>query len=231
MTYFVRKFSRAKWADAIENNFDLEDICSDAYTSCLRTSSNTLSIWKIDCDINDKDKLKYELGQIVLAIVTSLDKIDRLNLIFFTEDDIANLDRKCEKGDTPIDYLVDRHENLINLTFSKLKIIAEIYRNSYNNNYMMNFPKKEVEKLVDEAIKNKLFNDDNKYFIKNREILQKIEDYYNIHNTLNIKLCMYATDKEKLVIEKKAKQNNVSISQYIRYTILKELNYNLSNIK
>ena len=180
MTYFVRKFARAKWAESIENNCDLEDICADAYTSCLRTSSNTLSIWKIDCDINDKSKLKSELEQIVLAIVTSLDKIDRFHLIFFTEDDLANLDRKCEKGDTPIDYLVDRHENLINLTFSKLKIIAEIYRNSYNNNYMMNFPKREVEKLVDEAIKSKLFNDDNKYLIKveNKYILT---DYARFH--------------------------------------------------
>lgn len=191
MTYFVRKFARAKWADAIENNLDLEDICADAYTSCLRTSSNTLSIWKIDCDINDKAKLKSELEQIVLAIVTSLDKIDRFQLIFFSENDLSSLERKYEDGNTPIQSLVSKHENLVNLTFSKLKIVADIYKRSCQNNYIMNFPERDVEKLVDKAIEDKLFNNDNKDIIKNKDIVKKIEDYYNIDNTLNIKLCMY----------------------------------------
>ena len=32
---------------------------------------------------------------------------------------------------------------------------------------------------------------------------------------------MYVNEKERLSIEKKAKQNNVSISRYIRYSVLK----------
>lgn len=174
MIYFVRKFSKPKWAHAIENDFDLEDICADAYTSCLRTSSNTLSIWKIDCDINDKCKLKSELEKIVLAMVTSLDKIDRFQLIFFPENDLSSLEREYEDGDTPIKDLVNRHENLINLTLSKLKILAEIYRNSYKNNYMMDFSKNDVKVLVKDAVSKKLFNENNKSSIRNRDIKDMI---------------------------------------------------------
>ena len=57
MVYFVRKYSRAKWGDIDsleEYNIDLDSIPSDAYTSCLRTNNNKLSIWKISWDDNDE---------------------------------------------------------------------------------------------------------------------------------------------------------------------------------
>lgn len=41
---------------------------------------------------------------------------------------------------------------------------------------------------------------------------------------LDIKLYMRVSEKEQLLIKEKAKENNVSVSQYIRNTVLKELN-------
>ena len=41
---------------------------------------------------------------------------------------------------------------------------------------------------------------------------------------LDIKLYMRVSEKEQLLIKEKAEQNNVSVSQYIRDTVLKELN-------
>ncbi|WP_295154858.1 DUF6290 family protein [uncultured Brachyspira sp.] len=41
---------------------------------------------------------------------------------------------------------------------------------------------------------------------------------------LDIKLYMRVSEKEQLLIKEKAKENNVSVSQYIRNAVLKELN-------
>ena len=41
---------------------------------------------------------------------------------------------------------------------------------------------------------------------------------------LDIKLYMRVSEKEQLLIKEKAEQNNVSVSQYIRDAVLKELN-------
>lgn len=55
MSYFVRKYTRAKWGDIDsieEDKIDLDLIPSDACTNCLRTSGNNrLSTWKISCNI------------------------------------------------------------------------------------------------------------------------------------------------------------------------------------
>ena len=41
---------------------------------------------------------------------------------------------------------------------------------------------------------------------------------------LDIKLYMRVSEKEEALIKEKAEQNNVSVSQYIRDAVLKELN-------
>ncbi|MCZ9920423.1 DUF6290 family protein [Brachyspira hyodysenteriae] len=45
-----------------------------------------------------------------------------------------------------------------------------------------------------------------------------------IEDRLDIKLYMRVSEKEQLLIKEKAEQNNVSVSQYIRDAVLKELN-------
>lgn len=99
MVYFVRKYSRAKWGDIDsleEYNIDLDSIPSDAYTSCLRTNNNKLSIWKISWD--DNDELNKELEEIVLAMVTSFDTIGSVDFVYFSEEDISELKRKNLEG-------------------------------------------------------------------------------------------------------------------------------------
>ena len=57
MYYFVRKFTIAKWGDiADKDNVVLDLISSGAYTSCLRTKDNKLSIWKICCNIENEEE-------------------------------------------------------------------------------------------------------------------------------------------------------------------------------
>ncbi|WP_300747685.1 DUF6290 family protein [uncultured Brachyspira sp.] len=45
-----------------------------------------------------------------------------------------------------------------------------------------------------------------------------------IEDRLDIKLYMRVSEKEQLLIKEKAEQKNVSVSQYIRDAVLKELN-------
>ena len=105
MVYFVRKYSSAKWRyiDSLEkDNIDLGLIPSDAYTSCLRTNNNKLSIWKISCD--DNSEINKELEEIVLAMVTSFDTIRNAEFIYFSEDDISELNKTESKGDAPTQH-------------------------------------------------------------------------------------------------------------------------------
>ncbi|WP_300742902.1 hypothetical protein [uncultured Brachyspira sp.] len=41
---------------------------------------------------------------------------------------------------------------------------------------------------------------------------------------LDIKLYIRVSEKEQILIKEKAEKNNISVSQYIRYAVLKELN-------
>lgn len=175
MVYFVRKYSSAKWVDVDsleEDNIDL--ISSDAYTSCLRTNNNQLSIWKISCDIKDHDKLNKELEETLLAMVTSFDTIRNAQFIYFSEDDISELKKTESKGDTPIEHLVNRHRDLEVPTIKDLKKLAKVYVNSIKNNQTKRFNRKQILEIVDKAINDKLLTRENSISIKNNEIKMKL---------------------------------------------------------
>lgn len=177
MVYFVRKYSRAKWGniDGLEeDNIDLDSIPLDAYTSCLRTSINKLSIWKISC--NNDNELNKELEEIVLAMVTSFDTIRNAEFVYFSEDDISELNKTESKEDalTPIENLADRHENLEVPTIKDLKKLAKVYIDSIKNNQTKRFNRPQILEIVDKAINNKLLTKENSSLIKNMEIIEKL---------------------------------------------------------
>lgn len=175
MVYFVRKYSRAKWGDIDsleEYNIDLDSIPSDAYTSCLRTNNNKLSIWKISWD--DNDELNKELEEIVLAMVTSFDTIGSVDFVYFSEEDISELKKEESRGDTPIEHLAKKHEDLEVPTIKDLKKLAKIYINSIKNKQTKTFNKNKVLKIVDNAINKKLLTKENSISIRNNYIKIKL---------------------------------------------------------
>lgn len=174
MDYFVRKYTRAKWGDVDNLEDNLDSIPSDAYTSCLRTTDNKLSIWKISCDIKDKNKLTEELEKIVLAMVTSFDRISNVQFVYFSECEIHELKKTESKGNTPITALADKHKDLEVLTIGDLKNLAKVYINSIKSKQTKNFSKPEVEKIVDKAINDNLLTKENSSSIRNNDIKKRL---------------------------------------------------------
>lgn len=175
MDYFVRKFTIAKWGDiADKNDIDLDSISSGAYTSCLRTKDSKLSIWKISCNIKNEQELTNELEKIVLAMVTSFDEIRNIDFIYFSENDISELKKYKSDGNTPIKDLSDKHEDLEAKTLKDLKYMANVYINSIKNKQTKRFNKHQVERIVDDAINNKLLKEEHSALITNMEIIEKL---------------------------------------------------------
>lgn len=81
MGYLVRKFTRSKWGNPVPA--DYSNLNADAVTSCLRTTRNTLSVWRIE---NEK-----ELDQAILAIAGTLERLQTFDIVSLDETEILAL--------------------------------------------------------------------------------------------------------------------------------------------
>ncbi len=117
MQYFARKISRPKWE--VKPFMNPDEISADAITSCLRTTNNTLSLW--ECSTRED-----HISEVILAIVTSMDRIDRIHIILLRRDELEadGLTLISNPGNTPIVDLRDRHVDVVNLEMKKLCSIA-----------------------------------------------------------------------------------------------------------
>ncbi|MCX3067326.1 hypothetical protein OQE61_07445 [Cetobacterium somerae] len=168
MGYYVRKFTKSKWTKTDEVNKN--ELSSDACTSCLRTSSNKLSLWEIN------DLKSSSLEEVVLALVTSLDKIDRMQLLYFEKKHLAKEKVVKSSGDTPIKELKEKHSDLTEITYPKLDKIVDIYIASIENGYIKKYSKKEVEQIVNKAILDKRLVLEDTREIKNINIRKLLGD-------------------------------------------------------
>lgn len=144
MTNLVRKISRAKWKNAVDGG----EIGADAITSCLRTSKNTLSTWRIS-----EEK---ELPEAVLAIVSGLERIDTIDVVWLDRSSLEKYGLGCENtpesGITPIDELKDRHIDITNLTYNSLGIVANEVVCGIRDNRYKRVSAKDIKKMLKAAI-------------------------------------------------------------------------------
>lgn len=110
MGFFVRKISKGKW----RNDSDEPVIKADALTSCLRTSGNTLSFWRID-DLAQIEDAK-------LAIAASNSNLDTFDIVVFTSEEMEGFGApiKATRGDTACRDLADSHRDLAELNSDHL---------------------------------------------------------------------------------------------------------------
>lgn len=116
MQLLVRKINRSKWNNADDNVFNLS---SDAITSCLRTSRNTLSVWKIESE--------DELDEAALALASNFQKLEAVDTVILDGDYLERVTIEQEQTDgiTPITDLVENHFDLKNLDYYKIGLVAE----------------------------------------------------------------------------------------------------------
>lgn len=148
MSLLVRKINKAKWMQLDISETD--DVSADAITNCLKTTKNTLSVWK-----NDTEE---DLEQAVLALVANQDHLDTIDVVILQEDSLNeyNLNIVASPGDTPVESLVESHRDIADLTFSRLGSIKDHIVERIRNNHIKRFTVGTLKKLIKKSIEDGL---------------------------------------------------------------------------
>ncbi len=140
MPCLVRKITRAKWGDEINP----DQIPADAVTADLRTSSNTLSFWRVDQPSDD------QLNQIVLALGAAADRIDRMDLSWIDEHCLRSreISIRESEGRTPVARLRAYHVDVTDLILDSLCIVAKSIAEALGQEQYKRFSPKTLKRLL-----------------------------------------------------------------------------------
>jgi hypothetical protein len=146
MSYLVRKITRSKWP---KENFDqimINNLRADAITSCLRTSSDTLSTWEIDTI--------DQLDEAVLALLVNQDKIENMDVITIEKDEITNRGFQIVKspGKTHVPDLIDTHQDVSFLTYDSIGEFAKIILHTFGQKKYTRIKKKRLIEILKKAV-------------------------------------------------------------------------------
>ncbi len=158
MTVIFRKLNQKRYWDNVPW-LGQGDTQADA-TKCLATTDNSLLVFVLD----EPDK---KLERIVAALASTRDYLTIFDLAMFPEDILkeCGIKRNKNQADTPDLEVNGWHENLIELTMSKVALLASAIKRSGQI-------KRYNEKKVETTIKNSLSNN----FIDPEQIKPKLAD-------------------------------------------------------
>jgi hypothetical protein len=122
----IRKVSLAKWKGCLESDADY--ISADAVTACLRTTGNSLSVWKADSE----EEVKCAL----LALAASLQRLDAIEYVILEETDlkIGNLGIENTMVDIPVNTPKELHHDIVNLDHGALRVVANLIKKEVSEN-------------------------------------------------------------------------------------------------
>lgn len=132
MSLLVRKIDKTKW---LQNNITAdEDVSADAITICLKTSENTLSVWKVSTETDIKEA--------ILAIVSSGDHLEAIDIITIdcqrVTSDGLNFAQNLEKSFARIKDLKNAHYEITDITYGKLGVIASYIVECFKKGQIIN---------------------------------------------------------------------------------------------
>jgi hypothetical protein len=144
MSLLVRKINRSKWA--LEKISDDNDVCADAITNCLRTTSNKLSVWEIDSD--------EDLDQAVLALVANQEHLDKIDVVIMEECTLEKLNIKiiASPGTTPVESLINKHKDITELSYNALGILKDHIIKQIKNKRLKRYTFLTLKKMLQNAI-------------------------------------------------------------------------------
>jgi len=128
MAIYIRKIIKSKWdwREPISSNVAANALGTDGVTNCCRTSSNTLSIWKVDSEslVSDDDK------KVVATLVTNGGSLSSIDCIILSDEDFEScgLSLDQEDGDSLISDVKSKHYNIINLDMSSVSALGLIIK-------------------------------------------------------------------------------------------------------
>ncbi|MXZ57740.1 MAG: hypothetical protein F4Z16_04575 [Rhodothermaceae bacterium] len=135
------KWERKEWMDEGE-------ISADAVTADLRTQNNSLSFWKC------AKKTHKEIENVALAIAAGRDKIDKVEIVLIDNEDLKTDGQNIEtsNGRTPVESLVKRHVDLMQLDYTRLGKVARRVASAVAANQCHRVSKQRVQTLLVTAI-------------------------------------------------------------------------------
>lgn len=147
MPKILRKVKKAFWIkhsfDWLESNSTQADSLND-----LRTSDNTLSVWQVDDD-------KTNLERIIAALASNCDYISNFDYILLDMKEIERYGFSIEntEGNSSDDDLNDKyHIDIKELSARKIYELSELI---YNSAEVCRLNKKKVAELIKESLNSK----------------------------------------------------------------------------
>lgn len=122
MTLILRLIRQHRW-DRPQGGGWLgdDDVPADPMADFANTTENRLSVWMVDDQ-------KTNLNQIVVAMATNRDKLDKLDYVLFPRAylDAAEIAWEDDHGDTPDDEANTWHRNLVELSADKVVALTKM---------------------------------------------------------------------------------------------------------
>lgn len=150
MPLLIRKIEKSKW---LQNDiFNGKEASADAVTGSLKTTGNTLSLWKI----NNED----DIEQAVLALVSGAQHLDTIDIIRIDQEEIenANLDLSNTPGLTPYKAYITSHFDIENLNYRTLGEVVNIVIKCLKNNLDLRFTRSKLKEILKNGIQQGLIN-------------------------------------------------------------------------
>lgn len=140
----IRKVSLAKWKNSLAVGPDY--ISADAVTGCLRTTGNTLSVWKAETP--------EEYDQSVLALLASLTSMETIDIVRLEARELESNELELAEtdGDTRAKGLEGLHRDIINLNHGSLKSVAEIVKAKVAENKSIRLRRQEIKEILNKAV-------------------------------------------------------------------------------
>ena len=144
--FLARKITRAKWPD--KAGLSADEIPADAVTADLRTRDNALSFWQCG------DGTQIEVEDAALAIAAAGDRIDRLDLVWFADEELQNDGQTFRNipGRTPVPELTRLHVDVHRLDYVRLGKVAHRVVEAIEGRRYVRLTKARVTELLTEAV-------------------------------------------------------------------------------
>jgi len=144
MSLLVKKIEKSKW---LQNDIVRgEDISADAITNCMKTTENTLSMWRINEEV--------QIDEAVLAIVSASQHLDTIDIVWVQLNQLEEngISMQDTPGKTPIADLVNSHVNIVNLTYISLGKVAHCIVKCFSDNSVKRYTRGSLKRLLQKAI-------------------------------------------------------------------------------
>ncbi len=146
MAFLVRKIIRNLWVSGDVVPWSPMNIKADTITKDLRTSSNNLSLWRIES--------LEDMPQAVIALTANFDHLQGIDMVAIDEMDLRSrgLSIGQSPSGTPVVDLRDTHRNVTDLTLEKLSAFALCVFSAVDAGQVRSYSAKQVKGMLNEAI-------------------------------------------------------------------------------